>query len=64
MSGLEMLFMDGGATVAGVLSAAAAVLGYKQQKEDDIELVDQPPDLEQPGQSAEQPVLRGYRELQ
>ncbi|CAE7452353.1 D27 [Symbiodinium natans] len=46
MSGLEMLFMDGGATVAGVLSAAAAVLGYKQQKEDDIELVDQPPDLE------------------
>ncbi|CAJ1419169.1 unnamed protein product [Effrenium voratum] len=37
MSGLE-LFMDGGATVAGLLSAGAAMLGYQQQKEDDSEL--------------------------
>lgn len=39
MSGLE-LFLDGGATFAGLLSAGAAVVGYKQQKEDDSELVE------------------------
>lgn len=38
--------MDGGATVAGIVSAGAAVLGYKQQRQDEVELVDQPDDLE------------------
>ena len=45
MSGLE-LFLDGGATFAGLLSAGAAVVGYKQQKEDDSELVEDEEELE------------------
>ena len=45
MSGLE-LFMDGGATLAGAVSAGAALLGYKQQKEDDSELVEDEEELE------------------
>lgn len=38
--------MDGGATFAGLLSAGAALVGYKQQKEDDSELVDDEEELE------------------
>ena len=45
MSGLE-LFLDGGATFAGLLSAGAVVVGYKQQKEDDSELVEDEEELE------------------
>jgi hypothetical protein len=35
MSGVELLFIDGGATVTAVLTAGAARLGFKQAKRDD-----------------------------
>lgn len=46
MSGLEV-FLDGGATFASLLSAGAAVVGYRQQKEDDLELVEDVEEVEQ-----------------
>lgn len=46
MSGLEV-FLDGGATFASLLSAGAAVVGYRQQKEDDLELVEDMEEVEQ-----------------
>ena len=51
-----MMFVDGGATVAGIVSAGAAVLGYKQQRQDEVELVDQPDDLEQPSRTGKRPA--------
>lgn len=40
MSGLELLFVDGGTTVAGIVSAGAAALGvgYKQHRRDEEQL--------------------------
>ena len=46
MSGLEF-FLDGGATFASLLSAGAAFVGYQQQKEDNLELVENEEELEQ-----------------
>ena len=45
MSGLEF-FLDGGATFAGLVSAGAALVGYKQHKGDDSELVEDEEELE------------------
>eukprot|EP00933_Yihiella_yeosuensis_P083560 TRINITY_DN97803_c0_g1_i2.p1 TRINITY_DN97803_c0_g1~~TRINITY_DN97803_c0_g1_i2.p1 ORF type:complete len:287 (+),score=75.81 TRINITY_DN97803_c0_g1_i2:72-932(+) len=45
MSGLEVLVLDGGATVAGIVGAGAAALGYKQCKEDETELTDSEEEL-------------------
>lgn len=45
MSGLELLFFDGGATVAGLLSAGAAALGYQQHRRDGEELVTAPEEI-------------------
>ncbi|CAE8731429.1 unnamed protein product, partial [Polarella glacialis] len=39
-SGLELLFLDGGATVAGLVGAGAAALGYEQRRRDDEELAE------------------------
>mmetsp|Transcript_70919 Transcript_70919/g.207812 ORF Transcript_70919/g.207812 Transcript_70919/m.207812 type:complete len:381 (-) Transcript_70919:203-1345(-) len=40
MSGLELLFLDGGTTVAGLATAALGALGYKQRQRDSRELAD------------------------
>eukprot|EP00747_Dinoflagellata_sp_TGD_P206535 gnl/TRDRNA2_/TRDRNA2_80234_c0_seq1.p1 gnl/TRDRNA2_/TRDRNA2_80234_c0~~gnl/TRDRNA2_/TRDRNA2_80234_c0_seq1.p1 ORF type:complete len:428 (+),score=95.29 gnl/TRDRNA2_/TRDRNA2_80234_c0_seq1:14-1297(+) len=47
MSGLEVLFIDGGATVSGLAAAALSAIGYKQSQKDDEELakVEQLPDM-------------------
>mmetsp|Transcript_128307 Transcript_128307/g.256261 ORF Transcript_128307/g.256261 Transcript_128307/m.256261 type:complete len:275 (-) Transcript_128307:23-847(-) len=39
MSGLELLFIDGGATVTALAGAGAAALGYKQRNDDDDRFV-------------------------
>lgn len=39
MSGLELLFIDGGATVTTLVGAGAAALGYKQRRTDDDQFV-------------------------
>jgi hypothetical protein len=39
LSGLEILLLDGGATVGSIFSASATALGYKQHKDDDAQFL-------------------------
>eukprot|EP00928_Gymnodinium_smaydae_P058123 TRINITY_DN41342_c0_g1_i1.p1 TRINITY_DN41342_c0_g1~~TRINITY_DN41342_c0_g1_i1.p1 ORF type:complete len:266 (+),score=37.55 TRINITY_DN41342_c0_g1_i1:75-872(+) len=41
MAGVQLLFLDGGATVAGSAIAGAAALGYKRHQRDDRELANE-----------------------
>eukprot|EP00927_Polykrikos_kofoidii_P066989 TRINITY_DN62539_c0_g1_i1.p1 TRINITY_DN62539_c0_g1~~TRINITY_DN62539_c0_g1_i1.p1 ORF type:complete len:272 (+),score=44.11 TRINITY_DN62539_c0_g1_i1:59-817(+) len=65
MSGVELLFVDGGATVTGLVSAGAAALGYGQRNRDAKELAceDELPNLRRCLLEAHASTEAGHRAL-